>query len=219
MENPKRMVIAEDHEVIRQSLKTLISNKTDYEIVGEAANGLEAIRTVRELEPDLVLMDISMPKMNGFEAIGEIKSILPSTRIVILTVHKEEEFVLEAFRAGADGYVLKHESQDELLMGLATALEGKRFISPMISEKVLEGFLEGAKSLKQATSWDTLTSRERQVLKLIAEGYTNKEIAENLFISVKTVETHRANLMRKLDLHSASELTAFAAKKGLIADY
>jgi len=219
VENPRRMVIAEDHEVIRQSLKTLISAKTNYQIVGEAANGLEAIRIVRELEPDLVLMDISMPKMNGLEAVVEIKSILPSTRIVILTVHKEEEFVLEAFRAGVDGYVLKHESQNELLMGLATALEGKRFISPMISEKVLVGFLQGARSLKELTSWDTLTSRERQVLKLIAEGHTNKEIAEHLFISVKTVETHRANLMRKLDLHSASELTAFAAKKGLIADF
>jgi len=218
VEEPKRIVIAEDHEVIRQSLKTLISVETGYQIVGEAANGLEAIRIVGELEPDLVLMDISMPKMNGLEAIREIKTMLPSTPVVILTVHKEEEFVLEAFRAGAAGYLLKHESQAELLMGLATVLAGKRFISPMISEKVLEGFLEGAKTLKEVTSWSTLTSRERQVLKLIAEGHTNKEIAEDLFISVKTVETHRANLMRKLDLHSAAELTAFAAKKGLIVD-
>ncbi len=218
MEEPKRIVIAEDHEVIRQSLKTLISVETGYQIVGEAANGLEAIRIVGELEPDLVLMDISMPKMNGLEAIREIKTMLPSTPVVILTVHKEEEFVLEAFRAGAAGYLLKHESQAELLMGLATVLAGKRFISPMISQKVLEGFLEGAKTLKEVTSWSTLTSRERQVLKLIAEGHTNKEIAEDLFISVKTVETHRANLMRKLDLHSAAELTAFAAKKGLIVD-
>ncbi len=217
-ENKKRILITEDHTIIRAGLRMLITTVSDYEVVGEASDGLEAIRAVNELQPDLVLMDLSMPRMNGLEAIREIKSQNPGVKILVLTVHKTEEHVLEAFRAGADGYVLKYATKDELLLALESAFKGKRFISPMISDRVIEGYLEGAGSIKESSAWDTLTARERQVLKLIAESYINKEIADYLCISVKTVETHRSNIMRKLDLHSASELTAYAIKKGLIGD-
>jgi DNA-binding NarL/FixJ family response regulator len=133
-----------------------------------------------------------------------------------LTVHKTEEYILASLRAGADGYVLKDATQDELLMAIRSVLEGKSYLSPGASEKVIEGYLESRKTLKTSTSWDTLTPREREILKLIAEGYKNKEIADYLFVSVKTVEKHRANLMKKLDLHTTSALTAFAIEKGLV---
>jgi DNA-binding NarL/FixJ family response regulator len=189
----------------------------EYEIVGEAQDGIEAVRAVERLEPDLILMDLSMPRMNGFEAIREVKSRFPEIKILVLTVHKTEEHVLEAFQAGADGYLLKYAAKDELFLALKSVFEGRSFLSPLISDKVIDGFVEGARSIKETSAWDTLTSRERQVLKLIAEGYANKEIAEHLFISVKTVETHRSNIMKKLDLHNASEITAYAMKRGLLS--
>jgi DNA-binding NarL/FixJ family response regulator len=157
-----------------------------------------------------------MPRMNGMEAIKEIKKQCPETKILVLTVHRTEEYILATLRAGANGYILKDATHAELLMAIKSVLMGKRYLSPGVSEKVIEGYLEGRKTLKSSTPWDTLTQREREVLKLIAEGYKNKEIADYLYISVKTVEKHRANLMKKLDLHSTSSLTAFAMEKGLI---
>jgi DNA-binding NarL/FixJ family response regulator len=161
-------------------------------------------------------MDLSMPRMTGMEAITEIKKRSPATKIVVLTVHKGEEYVLSALKAGADGYVLKDAGRDELVAAVKNVLAGKRYLSPDISEKVIGGYLEGRKSSKAQTPWDTLTQREREILKLIAEGYKNKEIAEHLFISLKTVEKHRSNLMRKLDLHNTAALTTFAMEKGII---
>ncbi len=218
METLHRIVLAEDHTIIREGLRMLLSSANEYEIVGEASNGLEAISMVEEFKPDIVLMDISMPKMNGLEAIREIKATNQQVKILVLTVHKTEENVLAAFEAGADGYVLKYADKEELLLAIKSVCGGESFISPMISERVIEGFIAGSRALKETTSWDTLTARERQVLKLIAEGHTNREIADFLFISVKTVETHRSNIMKKLDLHNASELTAYAMKRGLVAD-
>jgi DNA-binding NarL/FixJ family response regulator len=149
------------------------------------------------------------------EAITEIKKRSPATKIVVLTIHKDEEYILSALKAGADGYVLKDAGQDELRTAVKNVLAGKRYLSPDISEKVIGGYLEGKRALK-AAPWDTLTQREREVLKLIAEGYTNKKVAEYLFISLKTVEKHRSNLMRKLDLHNTAALTAFAMEKGIV---
>ena len=151
------------------------------------------------------------------EAIREIRRLSKEVRILVLTVHKSEEYILATFKAGADGYVLKEATHEELLMAIKSVLKGKSYISPEISEKVLEGYLEGRKRLKSQTSWETLTSREREILKLIAEGYKNKEIAQELCISVKTVEKHRSNLMEKLNLHNVQALTAFAIEKGLVA--
>lgn len=217
MDNKKRVLVVEDHTIVREGLNMLLLSVPEYEIVGEAQDGIEAVRAVERLEPDLILMDLSMPRMNGFEAIREVKSRFPEIKILVLTVHKTEEHVLEAFQAGADGYLLKYAAKDELFLALKSVFEGRSFLSPLISDKVIDGFVEGARSIKETSAWDTLTSRERQVLKLIAEGYANKEIAEHLFISVKTVETHRSNIMKKLDLHNASEITAYAMKRGLLS--
>lgn len=216
MGEKQRIVIAEDHTILREGLRALISSNPDFDIVGEAEDGRDAIRCVEKLVPDLILLDLSMPRMNGMEAIKEIKKQCPETKILVLTVHRTEEYILTTLRAGADGYVLKDATHAELLMAIKSVLMGKRYLSPGVSEKVIEGYLEGRKTLKSSTPWDTLTQREREVLKLIAEGYKNKDIADYLYISVKTVEKHRANLMRKLDLHSTLALTAFAMEKGLV---
>ena len=212
----KKIVIAEDHTILREGLRMLLSSNPDFEVVGEAQDGLEAIRSVEAYKPDLVLMDLSMPRMNGVGAIQEIKKQSPSTKILVLTVHKTEEYILTTLKAGADGYVLKDATHGELMLAIENVFSGRSYLSPGISEKVIEGYLEGRKTVKSSTSWDTLTLREREILKMIAEGYKNKDIADYLCISAKTVEKHRANLMKKLDLHSASSLTAFAMDKGLI---
>jgi len=215
----QRIVIAEDHTILREGLRALLSSNPNFDIVGEAEDGQNAIRCVEKLKPHLILMDLSMPRMNGMEAIREIKKQCPETKILALTVHKTEEYILATLQAGADGYVLKDATHTELLIAINSVLLGKSYLSPGVSEKVIEGYLEGRKTLKSSSSWDTLTPREREVLKLIGEGYKNKEIADYLCISVKTVEKHRANLMKKLDLHNASALTAFAMEKGLITKW
>ena len=217
MNQKVRIVIAEDHTILREGLRSLLSSDPIFEIVGEAEDGREAIKCVEKFRPDLILTDLSMPRMNGMEAIKEIKRQSPKTKVLVLTVHKAEEYILATFRAGANGYLLKDSTHAELVMAVKKVLSGKQYISPEISEKVIEGYLEGKKTLKSQTSWETLTQREREILKLIAEGYKNKEIAEDLCISVKTVEKHRANLMEKLDLHSIQALTAFAIEKGLVS--
>jgi len=217
MSEKVRIVIAEDHTILREGLRSLLSSSANFEIIGEAGDGREAIRQAKKFKPDLILTDLSMPKMNGMEAIKEIKRESPATKVLVLTVHRAEEYILATFRAGADGYLLKDSTHSELLMAVKKVLSGTHYISPEISEKVIEGYIEGKKSLKSRTSWETLTQREREILKLIAEGYRNKEIAEDLCISVKTVEKHRANLMEKLDLHSIQALTTFAIEKGLVS--
>jgi DNA-binding NarL/FixJ family response regulator len=217
MKEKHRVVIAEDYTILREGLRALLSSDPVFEIVGEAADGREAIECVERLKPAVVLMDLSMPRMNGMDAIREIKRRSAATKILVLTVHKAEEYILSTLKAGADGYVLKDAHQAELMMAIKSVLSGKHFISPAISEKVIDGYLDGRKIFKTRTSWDTLTHREREILKLIAEGYKNKKIADLLCISVKTVEKHRANLMQKLDLHNTSALTTLALEKGLIS--
>jgi len=212
-----RIVIAEDHTILREGLRSLLTSGSEFEVVGEAEDGREAIRCVEKLKPDLILTDLSMPRMNGMEAIREIKKRSPETKILVLTVHKTEEYILATLQAGADGYLLKDSTHAELLMAVKHVLSGKRYISPGISDKVLDGYLDGRRTLKTRTSWETLTQREREILKLIAEGYKNKEIADDLCISVKTVEKHRSNLMEKLDLHNIQALTTYAIEKGLVS--
>ena len=217
MEKPYRIVIAEDHTILREGLRALLSTEPQFDVVGEAEDGRAAVRLCEDLVPDLVLMDLSMPRMHGLEAIKEIKRQSPDVKIIALTVHKTDEYILATLQAGADGYVLKDATHSELVMAIGNVLKGKRYLSPGISEKVIEGYLEGKETLRTRSAWDTLTRREREILKLIAEGYKNKEVADYLCISLKTVEKHRANLMKKLDLHNAAELTAFAVDKGLVA--
>jgi DNA-binding NarL/FixJ family response regulator len=217
MSEKKRIVIAEDHTILREGLRMLLASNPEFEVVAEAEDGLEAIRAAENHKPDLILMDLSMPRMNGMGAIQEIKKQVPNAKILVLTVHKTEEYILTTLKAGADGYILKDATHSELMLAIENIFSGKSYLSPGISEKVIEGYLEGRRTIKTSSSWDTLTQREREILKMIAEGYKNKDIADYLCISAKTVEKHRANLMKKLDLHSASSLTAFAMEKGLIA--
>jgi DNA-binding NarL/FixJ family response regulator len=211
-----KVVIVEDHRLFREGLKSLLADKTDFEVVGEAGDGLEAIRCVRRRQPNLLLLDLSMPKMNGISVMREIKSQFPEIKILALTIHESDQYVLEAFEAGADGYCLKDAGRSELMVAVNSVLDGKTYISPTISDNVMEGYLTGRKKLKSKTSWDTITPREREVLKLLGEGFQNKEIADMLHISVKTVEKHRANIMNKLDLHNAAALTAYAIEHGLV---
>ena len=216
MEETHRIFIAEDHTIVREGLRSLLSSHQEFEVVGEAEDGRETIKGIEQCTPDLLLIDLSMPRMNGMEAIREIKRLSPETKILVLTIHQSEEYILPVLKAGADGYVLKNDTQAELLSAIRSVLGGKSYLSPGVSEKVIKGYIEGSKTLKTKSSWDTLTAREREVLKLIAEGYKNREIAEQLCISVKTVVKHRANLMEKLDLHNISALTTFAIEKGLV---
>ena len=211
-----KVVIVEDHKLFREGLKSLLSDKEGLEVVGEAGDGIEAIRTVKRCRPDLILLDLSMPKMNGISVMKEIKGQFPEIKIMALTIHESDQYVLEAFDAGADGYCLKDAGRNELMVAVDSVLQGKRYISPTISDNVLEGYLTGRKKLKSKTSWDTITQREREVLKLLGEGFQNKEISDMLHISVKTVEKHRANIMNKLDLHNAAALTAYAIEHGLV---
>lgn len=214
----KKIIIAEDNSLLLDGLRLIINSDEQLEVAAEAKDGLSAIETVAKHPADLILMDLSMPKMDGMSAIKEIRQLHPDIKIMALTIHESEEYILECFASGADGYCVKDTGQKELLNALHFVLSGKKYISPSISEKVMEGFLEGRKQLKEKTSWETLTQREKQVLKLVGEGYTSKEIADMLYISPKTVEKHRANLMNKLNIHNISELTSYAINKGLVVN-
>ncbi len=217
MNAKKRIFIVEDHTLLRAGLRALLSQDPDLEIVGEADNGRDAIRAIGSLAPHLVLMDLSMPGMNGIEAMMDIKRRNPETRVLVLTIHKTDEYIHESLRAGADGYILKDATHDELRVAIRSVLNGKTYLSPDISGKVIYGYLGVGKAANVGSSWDTLTHREREVLKLVAEGHPNKYIADYLCLSIKTVEKHRSNLMKKLDLHNASTLTSYAIEKGLVA--
>jgi len=212
----KKVIIAEDHKLFRDGLKAMLTSRDDLDVVDEAQDGLEAIRCIKHNQPDLLLLDLSMPRLSGISVMKDVKRQFPEVKILALTIHESDQYVLEAFKAGADGYCIKDAGRDELMVAIDSVLDGKTYISPGIADNVMEGYLEESKRLKTKTAWDTVTQREREVLKLLAEGYLNKEIAEFLHISVKTVEKHRANIMNKLDLHNASALTAYAIDKDLV---
>ncbi|HYE35902.1 response regulator transcription factor [Methylocaldum sp.] len=216
MEGKKRICIAEDHTILREGLRVLLSQDAELEVVCEVHDGLELIQRCRENIPDLILLDLSMPRLGGLEAIHEIKKRVPQSKILVLTVHDVEEYILAALRSGADGYVLKDATHAELRVAIRSVLMGKTYLSPGVSGKVVKGYLQTKSAEEPRSTWDSLTHRERELLKFIGEGHKNKEIAQYLHLSVKTVETHRANLMKKLNLHSAAALTVYAVEKGLV---
>jgi len=216
MTTPHRIVIAEDHTILREGLRSLLSEHSEFSVVGEAGDGLAAVALAKKLKPDLVLMDLSMPRLAGLDAIREITRRRPQTRIVALTVHKTEEYVLAARAAGALGYVLKDDSSAELLAAIRSVLAGKPYLSAEV-RALLPAASPAGRGGGSGTVWDAVTPRERAVMKLIAEGHRNREIADLLGISAKTVEKHRAKSHGKLGLHNAAAVTAFAAKKGLIS--
>ncbi|MGE5154151.1 MAG: response regulator [Bdellovibrio bacteriovorus] len=220
-----RIVLAEDHRILREGMRAIFRSEADLELVGEAEDGREAIHQARELRPDLLILDLSMPRMDGLSALGEIKRVAPGTRVLVMTVHRTEEYVFKAIEAGADGYVLKDASAPELLVAVRSVLRGERYLCAAVASQFVTAFLNGktrqAKGSSRAAAeprspLETLSSREREVLKLIAEGYRSRAIGDFLCISEKTVEKHRANLMRKLGVNSATALTAIAIEQGLV---
>jgi DNA-binding NarL/FixJ family response regulator len=211
-----RVLIVEDHHLLRQGLCSMVAALPDFEIVGEARDGKEAVRHAVALQPDLILMDLSLPRMTGIEATTQIKGRLPRIRIIALTAFKSDEYVHEALRAGVDGYVMKDASYEELLSALRSVMAGKKFLSPDVSGQLVNTFLRRGATPRPVSPWEKLTARERGILKLIAEGRTNRSTAEFLNVSPKTVEKHRGNLMRKLGLCNVGELTLVALETGLI---
>lgn len=217
MKKQWRILIADDHAILRDGIRAVLERETDFEVVGEAENGRDALRATGSLSPDLLLTDLSMPDTNGTDVLHQIKRRFPNTKAVVLTMHKTDEYIHAALKAGADGYVLKGDSQNELILALRKVLDGKTYLSPSICGSVVGSYLGGQKTQHSTPSWAVLTDREREVIKLIAEGYRNKDIAEYLSLSLKTVEKHRSNLMKKLDLHNTAALTAYAIENGLTA--
>lgn len=209
-----KVLLVEDHIVVRQGIKALLSDEPDMEIVGEADNGREALPLVDRLKPDVVLMDISMPGLNGIEAARQVHQRHPEVKIVILSMHANEEYVFQVLRAGASGYVLKQSDSSEVLTAIRAALAGGSFLSPPISRTVIDDYVSRAELRGQGDDLDLLTSREREVLQLLAEGQPNRDIAQQLNISIKTVETHRGNMMNKLGVSSKTELIKYALRKG-----
>lgn len=205
-----KVLLADDHTVVRDGLKGVLLRE-GFEIVAEASNGREAVDMARKLQPDVALIDVAMPLLNGIDAARAIHTHCPRTRTILLTMHKETNYVLEALRAGAKGYVLKTQAASDLVNAIRSTLEGAVYLSPGISDGVVEAALN-----KDSVALDPLTQRERQVLQLIAEGKTNKEVSHELGMSVKTVDTHRRNLMAKLNIHETAGLVRHAIKIGLI---
>ncbi len=218
MKSTVRILIADDHTILRAGIHSLLDMVPDFEVVGEVDNGKDAIHQAGQLKPDLILTDLSMPKSNGTEAIQRINSRYPNIKILVLTVHRTEEYVHAALKAGANGYVLKDDTSEELVNAINSIMAGDTYLSPGICNEVVMGYLADPGKEKISSRLDLLTTREREVMKLIAEGYRNKDVAEYLSISLKTVEKHRSNMMKKLDLHSASGITSFAIKNGLAAE-
>jgi two-component system, NarL family, response regulator NreC len=207
------IVLADDHRIVRQGLQAILKTESAFRVVGEAANGLETLRLVSRLRPDILLLDLMLPSLTGFEVIRQAVHRSPQTRIIVLSMHANEAYVQEALRAGARGYVLKESGAEELVHAIREVLAGGRFLSPPLSEQTLRAYSEKARAAA-FDPYETLTAREREVLDLTVEGNTSGEISKKLFISPRTVESHRTNLMRKLGLRNQKELIRYAVGRG-----
>jgi len=213
----RRIFIADDHVLVREGLKLIISKKPGFEIAGEAGDGLQLLTLLkRSPAPDAVILDISMPKLRGIEAIHEIKYIHPETRVLVLTMHKDEDFLCQAFIAGADGYLLKEDVTEELFDALGEVLNGEIYISPLLGVELKNAWIKTYRGQKGVPVVDVLSTREKEVLKLVAEGESSKEVADRLCISVRTVDHHRARIMEKLHLKGTVDLIRYAMTKGYL---
>jgi DNA-binding NarL/FixJ family response regulator len=214
---PYDIVLADDHVLVRQGLRRILEGMADLKVIGEVNDGLELLNLLNHLTPDMVILDIFMPNLRGIEAIHEIKKIRPEVKILILTMHKDKEYLYLALSAGAKGYLLKEDADKELFSAIEKVRQGKTYISPHFSEEIVDDLVQvGRGEAKTVFEVDPLTPREREVLKLIAEGKSSKEIAQLLFISVPTANNHRANIMEKLGLNKATDLVKYAIRKGYI---
>jgi DNA-binding NarL/FixJ family response regulator len=212
-----RIVLADDHTIIRSGLKLLLEQQPDFKVTGEASDGREAVQLVEKLRPDVAVLDIGMPNLNGIEATRQIAAQETPTQVVILSMHSDEGYVLRALKAGARAYILKNSAEADLIRAVRAVAEGKSFFSPVISKMLLEDYVRQVREKSVEDSYDLLTPREREILQLLAEGRTNKEVASTLGLSLHTVETHRGNILQKLNLHGTPELILYAVRKGIIS--
>jgi DNA-binding NarL/FixJ family response regulator len=228
-----KVLLADDHRIVREGLKSLLQSQADMQVVAEAADGRQAVQMARELAPDVVVMDVAMPQLNGIEATRQIAADEPGMKVVALSMHSDRRYVSEALKAGASGYVLKDGAFEELITAIRAVVSNKVYLSPRVAGVVVEDYVRrlpgrgngggtaahaaggAADEAARRGAFDALTPREREVLQLMAEGYATKEVAHRLHVSVKTVETHRRQIMEKLDLHSVAELTKYAIREGL----
>ncbi|MBW1937378.1 MAG: response regulator transcription factor [Deltaproteobacteria bacterium] len=218
MANIKKILIIDDHPLFREGLKSLIAHNPEFEVVGEAGNGRKGLRMAKELKPNLVLMDVSLPDKSGIDITRDIRSHLSETRVIIVSMHSKIDHITKAFQAGASGYVVKESAAESLMQGLETVTRGEYYLDSSLSHKVVKRLAGLPENEPKTTDsrYEALTRREQQVMRLLAEGISTKEIAERLFISPKTVENHRTNIMNKLELHSTMELIRYAIRLGLI---
>jgi DNA-binding NarL/FixJ family response regulator len=216
MTRPIRILLADDHNVIRTGLRLVLERQPQFEVVGEAGDGRQAVAAAQTLSPDVVVLDIAMPNLNGIEAARQIAAKLPRTGIVILSMHSDESYVLRALKAGARAYLLKDSAESDLISAIIAVNEGKAFFSPAISRMFMEDYMRQMKEREIEDSYELLTPREREILQLLAEGNSNKQVATLLNLSLYTVETHRGNILEKLNIHSIPELILYAVRKGVI---
>ena len=211
-----RILLADDHGIVRRGLKSLLESQPGLQVIGEAADGLEALRLCGELSPDLLIIDISMPKMNGIEVASRVQKLDRAPAIIILSMHADESYIMRALGAGARGYLIKDATDEDLIPAVKAVAAGKPFFSPTVTSVLMEDYVRQLRARGLSDSYELLTDREREVLQLLAEGRSNKEVAALLDVGLSTVETHRANLMQKLNLHNTAEIVLYAVRKGII---
>lgn len=214
---PIRILLADDHNVMRAGLRLLLERQSGFKVTSEASDGRQAVEQAEATKPDVVVLDIAMPNLGGIEAAQRISAMLPQARIIILSMHSDESYVLRALKAGAKGYLLKDSAENDLIEAIRAVSQGKAFFSPEISNILVEDYVREMKKRGTEDSYELLTPREREILQLLAEGKSNKDIATSLNLSLYTVETHRRNLQDKLNLHSLAELILYAVRKGIIS--
>jgi len=212
-----RILLADDHGIVRKGLRSAIESETGYEVVAEAANGREAVRLAQQLKPDIAIMDIAMPQLNGIDATEQILKLSPATKVLVLSMHADESYVIRVLAVQARGYILKDSAEADLLPALRSVLQGRPYFSPKVTQVLLEDYMRYLRQRGLQDTYDLLTAREKQVLQLLAEGNSNKDVANILNLGLSTVDTHRTNLMQKLNLHSTAEIVLYAVRKRIIS--
>jgi DNA-binding NarL/FixJ family response regulator len=216
MKKPYRVILADDHNLVRSGLRKILEEKADLEVASEVGDGLELLSALKKINPDLIILDVSMPNLRGIEAIPEIRHVRPTVKVLMLTMHREEEYLYQAISAGADGYLLKDDAERELFSAIDNIRSGKIYISPGLKDQSMQNWARLRRGEDGVDRGDNLTVRQREILKMIAEGKSNKEIGDLLFISVRTVERHRANIMSRLNIKKTAELVKYALRKRYI---